>query len=277
MPGGQPMKKTDKQAEGCVNAGCFVALSMFLFSFLVPAVGITVFLPLLSIAGLDRNAQELDLATQLYLYGFLGISCFESARLAWARKQPAPTGYQELSGGFDKEWSSRLDEAAGLLLDAVSAEEAQANQGCNHGCGLSMVFAGISLAVCVNARPGDPGLVALMLAIALVGLLLWANFFRRLHHMQSLDHWLKFDFAAGNVEWLQRRRGKPPLHNESLATPKLVVKNGSLNTSVMMLVHSQGQEIMLTSVIRDQAQELVQFASRLAERTRLPFEDLRED
>lgn len=141
---------------------------------------------------------------------------------------------------------------------------------------MAFLFALLSGGVVLRVQPQNLTEFIVLVLVALVGLLLWSRFFRSLHRLQGLDQWLQMDFQAATIAWVERRRGKPALQNEPITCHKLVLKNTCAGIS-LLLIHSQNREITLTSARKSSAPSMLKFAQVLAERTRLPLEDLRED
>ena len=256
--------------------GCLLPLSGLLFAFMAPGVGISILLPMLKLTGRSLNEQEVQLAATVFVYGF-GILCVvEARRLFFGSKSPAPEGFEEFEGSFEEDWADRLLEAGGAILDAASPEEQKANQGCNQGCLTAFLFAGVCAALVPAADPENFGEFVLLLLLALGGLILWGRFFRSVHRVQALEQMLSFNFLEGSVAWVERRKGQRALTNEPLAAPRLVLKSESPGVK-LLLADSQGRQFSLASVLKSQGPALSRFASGLAERSRLPLEDLRED
>lgn len=270
------MKSKDKNSDGCLMLGCLLPFSGLLFAFMAPGVGISILLPLLKLTGGSLHEQEVQLAATVYVYGFGALCAFEARRLFFGSKTPAPEGFEEFEGSFEEDWAGRLLEAGGALLDAASPEEQKANQGCNQGCLTAFLFAGICSAIVPAANPENFGEFVLLLLLALVGLILWGRFFRSVHRVQALEQWLVFDFLERSVTWVERRRGKRALANEPLAAPRLVLKNDSFGTR-LLLCDGPGREFALTSASKPKDVALSRFASGLSERSGVPLEDLRQD
>ena len=265
---------------GCALWACILLIAPLLCSFLATGLFLTVAVPaLVLVQGQLDSPLAAAGATLLWLFA-AALSVRETLILLRPQQDPAPPGYEQISGLFDTQWAERLQAAAGCLVEADSPLERQANASRNYGC-LALVLLGfLGSVVCVaSAAPGQPISVRMTvlgasILISLIGIVLWWRFVRALRRSQRLDHWLKLDFQCATAVWFERGAGRPALQGPALECRQLLLTDERSFCS-LFLVDAQGNGPRLFMALKMGNSDFQTFAEVLAQRMGLPLVDQR--
>ncbi|ODT58240.1 hypothetical protein ABS71_19065 [bacterium SCN 62-11] len=253
-------------------------LAPFASSFLATGLFLTVAVPgLVLVHGQFDTPVGVVGATLVWLLA-VALATRETLLLLRSPQDPAPPGYEQIQGLFDPGWAEKLRAASGCLVEAHSPLEIQADGRRNRGC-LAIVLLGM-IGTCLSAASGaprlppatQPSVFSASLVVALVGVGLWWRFFRAWRYRQGLDHWLKLDFQTGSAVWIERRTGRPALHEPALECCKLLLLD-ERNWNHLILVDAQDNGPRLFMALKTGKPDFKNFADMLAQRMGLPLED----
>lgn len=129
LPAGpEQLERNDQRSEFWARVGCLLPLACFWFTLTLPALLVTVGIPLVLLSNVRVSEQAMEMVLLASAPTVFLFCLWQVKRSLFGRKISIPKGYRELVGLVKGKDLPGLQNALGFLVEAISPQEAKTEQ-----------------------------------------------------------------------------------------------------------------------------------------------------